>query len=151
MTYPALMFLGSLVVMTATTAQAQSVQSSPEHTIEPVASTSAQPDLQADTVSPSPASQPAAAPISALAQLKAITLLAVLPYFNSLAMVAQLSATEKESLSLKLQEDIGRCETPTCLISVQMDFNRILMDRVAKLYKNVGWSGASPLGAASHG
>ena len=148
MTYPALMVLGSLVVMTVTTAQAQSVQRSAENTIEPVASASTELDLQADPASPSPARQPTASPISELAQLKAITLLAVLPYFNSLATLAQVSTTEKESLFLKLQADIGTCETPTCLITVQTELNRILMDRVASLYKNVGWSGASPLGAS---
>src|SRR5262245_50496408 len=132
------MFLGGVLAMTTTIAHAQSTQSYAENSqshsdtrpnpIEPVAPTT------------TPVTQPAAGHIPELAQLKSVTLLAVLPYFSSLALLAQLSTVEKESLALKLQADIGKCETPACLVSVQMELNRILMDRVVSLYKNVGWS-----------
>lgn len=149
MTYPAMTCLSAVLAMAAITAHAQSTQSDAEHgrphaetrphSTESGASTTALPDPQSDTASLLPLTQPSAGHISELAQLKAVTLLAVLPYFNSLAQLAQLPTVEKESLVLRLQADIGQCETPTCLVRVQMELNRILMDRVMSLYKNVSW------------
>lgn len=150
MIFSALMCLGTVLAMATTTAHAQSLQRDAEnspsrseakpHPIEPVAPTTALPDPQSDTASLLPLTQPSAGRISELAQLKAVTLLAVLPYFNSLAQLAQLPTVEKESLVLRLQADIGKCETPTCLVRVQMELNRILMDLVMSLYKNVNWA-----------
>lgn len=150
MTYPALMCLGAVLAMAAATAHAQSAQSDDEQSsshaeakpppIESAVPATILPDSQSDTAALSPLTLPPAGRISELAQLKAVTLLAVLPYFNSLAQLARLSTAEKESFALKLLQDINKCEAPACLVGVQAELNRILMDRVVSLYKNVGWS-----------
>ncbi|MDF0644271.1 MAG: hypothetical protein P0111_09580 [Nitrospira sp.] len=155
MTYPALMCLGAVFAMAAATAHAQSARSDGEQSsshaeakpppIESPVPATRLPDSQSDTASLSPLAQPPASRISELAQLKAITLLAVLPYFNSLAQLAQLSTAEKESFALRLLRDINNCETPACLVSVQAELNRTLMDRLVSLYKNVGWGRRSSL------
>jgi hypothetical protein len=155
MTYPALMCLGAVFAIAAATAHAQSARSDVEDSsshaeakpppIEPAVPATTLPEFQSDTASLSPLTQSAATHVSELAQLKAVTLLAVLPYFNSLAQLAQLSMAEKESFALRLLQDINTCETPACLVSVQTELNRILMDRVASLYKNVGWSQSNVL------